>query len=49
MQHTGYGISMPNFNSHARVGRDFLIGCPKLCKINFNSHARVGRDLSLMP
>ena len=33
-----------NFNSHARVGRDY-IGCTWLnVAVNFNSHARVGRD-----
>ena len=35
---------MPNFNSHARVGRD---ACLEICAVtatDFNSHARVGRD-----
>ena len=37
---------MRDFNSHARVGRDFVRFQDFLCKCNFNSHARVGRDMN---
>ena len=33
-----------NFNSHARVGRDFPVFLGQLLDADFNSHARVGRD-----
>ena len=37
----------PDFNSHARVGRDLVGGALVLGLQDFNSHARVGRDLQL--
>ena len=33
-----------NFNSHARVGRDYMATDLQRRINNFNSHARVGRD-----
>ena len=35
---------MKNFNSHARVGRDYKSEYYDALPYNFNSHARVGRD-----
>ena len=35
---------IPDFNSHARVGRDIRNHEKRLELRNFNSHARVGRD-----
>ena len=38
-------VHIANFNSHARVGRDYEKGLSnKRIFDNFNSHARVGRD-----
>ena len=37
-------FARPNFNSHARVGRDLLQLLFNRLLENFNSHARVGRD-----
>ena len=34
----------PNFNSHARVGRDGTRAAAPGRRVHFNSHARVGRD-----
>ena len=39
-------IASPNFNSHARVGRDCTTVLRCLPRRYFNSHARVGRDVS---
>ena len=36
--------AVPNFNSHARVGRDVTDFILSHLYYNFNSHARVGRD-----
>ena len=38
-------LSVENFNSHARVGRDVSATLDFSDIIYFNSHARVGRDL----
>ena len=40
------GLAKIYFNSHARVGRDFIRPWLYPASFNFNSHARVGRDLS---
>ena len=38
-----------DFNSHARVGRDYYRLFRYGNHVNFNSHARVGRDLDITP
>ena len=40
---------LENFNSHARVGRDFARLYLSLTSHDFNSHARVGRDGVIVP
>ena len=39
-----YVPKLLDFNSHARVGRDFSWHRCVFLRFNFNSHARVGRD-----
>ena len=40
---------MPDFNSHARVGRDDGYSYVTYDGVHFNSHARVGRDTQTAP
>ena len=44
MENGGYRRIYPDFNSHARVGRDVGVYYVKIQIGYFNSHARVGRD-----
>ena len=41
----GKYVIQPDFNSHARVGRDGVYSSEPMKFVDFNSHARVGRDL----